>query len=503
MTTTTRINNFSASQINAFNNCQRLWFLQSILRIRFPESGARKRGKEIHDILEHYLKTGVIKKDHVLEFYRYIEWLVAAEALPDPKEEHLAIEQEIWLDSHNGLPLLDPNIAPIGIPIKGFIDLGLWGRIIPSIEDLKTTSNMRYAKTPAELNQDTQMNMYARWVLGVQKDLDEVQVGHIYVKVESANKKPPKKTRSKKVLPVYTTITRAGNEAVWQRDAATMEEMKIVSLTERWEDVEPNLNHCPSYGGCDFREKCGITAKTTLFQPPTKGQDMSFLDKIKNAEKNNAGPPAGVMVKEEVKAAPVEVAAAPAKKESSFLAGLKKPPIELAAKVEVKAEPTTILPPDAAPRTPSDEESEAIRNEAQEKLDAKEEKKAAAAEKKAAAAEKKAAKPVTRKGKHKRELTLYIGCSPTKGEDQGFVMMEDWIAPIIEALNATVLESTQKQDYRLLGYAEEKIALTQAVTSAVRNGELPRALVCMASGVGREVATILIPLATDVVSANK
>ena len=60
-----------------------------------------------------------------------------------------------------------------------------------------------------------------------------------------------------------------------------MEKMKVVSLTERWEDVDPNLNHCSAYGGCDFKEKCGISAKDTLFQKPTKGQDMSFLDKIK------------------------------------------------------------------------------------------------------------------------------------------------------------------------------------------------------------------------------
>ena len=279
------INNYSASQINAFNNCRRLWFLQSILRIRFPSSESQKRGKEIHAILEHWLKTGKLLMDHPLEFWRYIEWLIPY--LPDWQEPHLAIEQEIWLDTPSGLPLKTIRDAPIGIPLKGFIDLGRWSLKIPVIGDLKTTTNMRYAKTPAELNQDTQLNTYARWVFGVEPELPAVKAGHWYLKVEGPGKKPPKNIRSKKVLPVFTEITREGNEGVWQRDCETMAEMRRVSFTKHWQDVEPNLNHCSAYGGCNFKEKCGISALDTLFQKPTKGQNMGFLDKIKNAEKNN------------------------------------------------------------------------------------------------------------------------------------------------------------------------------------------------------------------------
>ena len=246
---------------------------------------------------------------------------------------------------------------------------------------------------------------------------------------------------------------------------------------------------------------------------------MSFLDKIKGAEKNNTpkvinAASAEAPKKVVAKAAPKAAAKAAPKVSGGFLANLGKKPIDLAAKnkaaaqaqskadhekhvaaeaAEVPAE-AAVRPPDAAPPTPSAEEAEGIRAEAQAKLDAKE-------AKKAAAAEKKAAKP--RKGKHKRDLTLYIGCFPSKGEDHGFTLIEDWVAPVLAELNATVLESTKKQDYRLLGYAEEKVALTEAVSSKVREGDLPRALVCMNSGIGREIATILMPLATDIVSAVK
>ena len=167
---------------------------------------------------------------------------------------------------------------------------------------------------------------------------------------------------------------------------------------------------------------------------------------------------------------------------------------EVAAQESMTDDSAAVRPPDAASPTPSEEESAELRAEAQEKLDKKE-------AKKAAAAAKKAAKP--RKGKHKREMTLYIGCFPSKGEDQSFTLIEDWIAPVLKELNATVLESTKKQDYRLLGYAEEKVALTEAVSSKVRDGDLPHALVAMNSGIGREIATILMPLATDIVSAVK
>jgi hypothetical protein len=450
------IRNYSASQIKAFNNCQRLWFLQSILRIRFPQTSAQKRGTDIHDILEHWLNTkGELKKTHPLEFWRYMEWLIPH--LPDPKvEEHLAVEQEIWLDTPSGLPLLTHLDAPKGIPLKGFIDLGMWGRDIPVIGDLKTTTNMRYALTPAELNQDIQLNTYARWVFGVQPDLDTVEVGHWYLKVEGPGKKPPKKPKSVKVLPVFTEITRVGNAAVWERDCATMKQMEIVSHAEKWEDVDPNLNHCSAYGGCNFREKCGVSARDTLFQQPKKGQDMSFLDKIKGVEAKNKPAievveVAEVVIIDEGKVADLAAAAPKATmKKGSFLANLKKKPVVAkaaeadAAEVPVEAAAAAIRPPDAAPPTPSTEEAEGIRNEAQEKLEAKEAKKAAAAEKKAAAAEKKANKP--RASKHKREFTLYIGCIPTKGEHQNYIMVEDWIKPTLAELNATVLESTKKQD---------------------------------------------------------
>jgi hypothetical protein len=438
--------------------------------------------------LEHWLKAHELKKDHPLEYWRYLEWLIPH--IPDPAEEHLAVEQEIWLDTPSGLPLLSELDTPEGIPLKGFIDLGQWGLEIPRIGDLKTTTNIRYAKTPAELNQDTQLNTYARWVFGVQKELDVIEVGHWYLKVEGPGKKPPKRIKSEKVLPVFTEITREGNDAVWKRDCATMEQMKIVSLTEKWKDTEPNINHCSAYGGCKFKEKCGISARDTMFQKPNKGRDMSFLDKIKSAEIKNAEKSNAKAEKE----APKEVKAAPEEKKepkkSSFLSNLGKKPVEVKTVSEPKD--SAIRPPDAAPPTPSTEESEAIRNEAKEKLEAKEGKKAAT--------KKAPAKKATRKHKHKRELTLYIGCAVMKGEDQAFTLVDDWIAPAIEELNAA-LKETGQSDYRLLEYSEEKTALEEAVMSKVREGDMPRALVCTDNDIGRAVAAILHPVATDIVRA--
>jgi hypothetical protein len=484
-----------------------------------PDTPAQKRGKEVHAILEEYFKTGVIPQTHPLGYYRYVEWLVDAGILPVPGKEFIAAEHRIFLDTATGLPIGGYDDGE-GVPLVGVVDAGAYDRVPMEIGDLKTTSDLRWAKTPAELQVDTQMNTYAQWAFGIDKDLEEVTVAHYYVKVDPPGKQAVKNPKSTKVLRVSTEISRAGALRTWQRDIAIMEQMKVAALVPSFEDLTPNINFCPSYGGCDFKPTCGIKASKTLFAINTpdktkrKKTDMGFMDKIKTAEAVKASKEAPE--EKTTTAAPVETEAPEEKKEApkaaakknNFLANMKNKTVDVkkeAATTEAEAE-ASIVPPDGADRSTDESESEAIRAKAAAALEKKEAAKAAKAAKAAdKAADKAAGKKTTpRKSKHKRELTIYIGCMPMKGEDQLFTMVEDWAAPIIAALNAQVLEHTEKQDYRLLGYSEEKTALADAIASAVKDGDpLPSALVSLNSGVGREIVTLLTPLATDIVGSVK
>jgi hypothetical protein len=478
---------------------------------------AQQRGKDIHTILEHYLEHGTIQEDHPLGYFRYIQWL--QDLLPDPTSERLAVEQKIILCSSTGQPYAEMYETP-GVPFIGFIDIGMFDRDPLTLGDLKTLTNFRYAKTPAELAEDIQMNAYAKWCFEVDSDLDTVRVGHYYVKVEAGQKPAPKRIRSTKIMERFVDISRSANEDRWGQMQETMREMTEIAMSvDDFNDLTPNVNACDQYGGCAFKEKCGINAKDKLFQiTRTKTNDesentMGFLDKLKKTaeEQSKEAEPEKIEAKAEETEAEEE-APKPVKKTPAFLKKKKAAPKEETEEETVSAsteeeepekkvnkkaaakEPEGILPPDGAERTTSDERGAEIRKDAEDKKQAKEKK---------ASAKKAPAKKRTSK---KRGLTLYIGCVPVKGEHLPYTLLDDWLREDLEELNAHVAQTSEgkKLDYRQLGFGDSKVALAQTVQGKINNEGLPSVLVCLSSSGAnpmKEAADLLIPHATDVISA--
>lgn len=540
------IRNFSASQLNAFRGCPRSWFLRWITGIKQPDTPAQARGKQVHSILEEYFKTKVIPQTHPLGYYRYIEWLRDAKLIPDPNEERIASEHFIFLDTATGLPIEGYNDA-IGVPLVGVVDAGLYERELLEIGDLKTTIDLRYAKTPAELFADTQMNTYALWAFGHDDDLEEVKVTHYYVKVDPPGKPAVKKPKSTKVLKVSTGITHESAADIWVRDCATMEEMKTAYLVDSFEDLTPNLNFCDTYGGCSQKETCGIKPSLTLFAridkqtKEKKKMAEGFMSKVNAARKAQGKGEAGASkdndekkskVAKAAEAAEAKEAKAQAAKDKKAKAKEAKAAKEKESKKDLGKKPTfaekmrakkaaaaaaagdpgededeaSITPPDGADRETSAEESEAIRGKASAAADKKAKAKAAKEEKAAkakAAKEAKAADKKTTKSKTKAKggFNLYIGCVPMKGDDLPYVLIEDWMAPILESLNENVSANTEHVHYRLLEFSEEGVALEAAVLDFIDENGLTGSLVCLDNGVSKKVATILVPLAANVTKA--
>jgi hypothetical protein len=251
----------SASQIKDFKACNRLWYYTRILKQRAPQTEAQSRGTTVHGALEAHLKAGAIEPE-ILE-----------------RAEKLGISQK---DLNDYITAMAPFVGKPGEGLTEFRDSmptfeggpeyvlvvdhareitiensnSLPWEIIPQIDDLKTTSDFRYCKTPDELGHDVQMVSYAKWALWRLFELKKkppptfVSLRHVYVR-----------TRGKRVATARDVlVTPADVEARWQEILVDVRDM--VALASMGAEVNPQdvpattTDHCSAYGGCFFRGQC-------------------------------------------------------------------------------------------------------------------------------------------------------------------------------------------------------------------------------------------------------
>ncbi len=160
---------------------------------------------------------------------------------------------------------------PNGPLMVGYIDIAVpvghgWPAfLIPANEsivgDYKTTSDFRYMKTPEELANSVQMMTYAKWAIGpTGLGSDQVRLLHIY-----ARTKPPFSRSSIRNESAIVGINEI--DTFWGKTLDTVKEMQQTASCGSPDDVEANgaLNgHCEAYGGCPFRERCGITKESGI-----------------------------------------------------------------------------------------------------------------------------------------------------------------------------------------------------------------------------------------------
>jgi len=424
-----------------------------------------QRGTDIHTETEHYLKSGEIRDSCYSEFnlnYRpYVESL--APLLPPPMHDDLIVEHEINIECGPGLPSW-----------VGYIDIGFSGGDTMIIDDLKTTSDFRYAKTEKELATLIQPISYARWAYEDTAYEGNIKLGHIYIKTEKrlVRKKPKTKYVDVEVSQNHVT-------EIWQEEMVTVAEMVEAARAESVHDLPPTVTACGDYGGCPHAEICGLPAMTlgglfNLNEKTEKGsEDMgnAFLNRLKNKNKGKEG--------------------------------------------EVK-----VLPDDAPSRETSKEDGEKIRAE----MEAKKEKAEKAAEKKAAKEAKKAEKaraakeaealalapglvcggddeePV-KKSNGTSSFIVYIDCMPKKNiGGVAPVLFEDWFKPLFDELDKSVA-TENNSGYWALGFAEQKHLLASAVAMYIDEKGLPASMI-VASGTTlmKDVLPCLTPHAQTVVT---
>jgi hypothetical protein len=271
----------SASQIKDFRACNRLWFYTRILKQRAPQTEAQSRGTTVHGALEAHLKAGKIEPD-ILERAKGLgitekdlaDYVASMEPFVGKPGEGLT-EHRDSMATYEGGPefvLVVDHAREITVEGHG---------TIPQIDDLKTTSDFRYCKTPDELSKDVQMISYAKWALWrlfEQRSLPPptfVSLRHVYVR-----------TRGKRVATARDVlVTPADVETRWAAildDVRDMESLAAIGSEVNPQDVPATTtDHCSAYGGCFFRVQCfGAVYDTNrpflgLFNKETKESVMA------------------------------------------------------------------------------------------------------------------------------------------------------------------------------------------------------------------------------------
>ncbi len=468
----------SASQVSAFQRCQRFWYYGWMEKKKSPPSDAMQRGTDIHSIMEHFLKTGTVgpqRLDHPLDYRPYITAL--APYLPAPGHEDLVVEMPVRFSSGENLPTW-----------LGYIDVGYSGTDPLRLYDLKTTSDFRYCKTREELRSDLQLISYAKHLYDELEHDGEIEIGHLYLKTEK--KRVPK---NPKVNWISVEVDKAHVDSVWERRALpVLRQMQEVALIEDAQDVEPTgaPGECRKYNQlCHHAAYCGVSLNEVSEKRGRVIDMASFADRLKAkkealAAEGKGKPSNGVLPSDAPSretplkrkaAAPIEVVEAEEELEEEeevvAAAPAKKRGRPAKAKVEVEAEEAEL------------EEEEVA-------LPVKVKSKGAAASGTVASL------------KAKKPFTLYVDCIPVKGAGEVEpTTFEDWLGPILRELNEYVQQQHKDiTDYRLLPFSEEKALFSEALKE--KAATLPPSMILSSGTPGAKDAQLFLTAhATQVVRA--
>jgi hypothetical protein len=300
----------SPSQIETYNKCNRLWFFKSVMRVPELQKGNQALGEGVHLIIENVEKMP--KGEIPRAGYEYTHEEVPTLDAPgwDKAKQLAALMVPYIPRSRNGIQVLrEQKITlptyPGGPTMLGYMDLGVpsgigWPELmIPThaaiIGDYKTLSDFKYMRTPEELADSVQMMTYAKWAISdmpgrTVNDLDTlpgetaetpVYLAHLYGRT-----KPPF-TRSS-VRNSVALVTPSQINAKWEKTLDTVRSMDHDARASDAQDVQATgvfNDHCSAYGGCAFRDRCGLNQpnpianlfgiRKSASSSPTESKDMS------------------------------------------------------------------------------------------------------------------------------------------------------------------------------------------------------------------------------------
>jgi hypothetical protein len=377
-----KLHHVSASQITTFRSCKRLWALEKLAEIIRAKTtgGSLDIGSQVHEMLEDYLLLGSgpdAMHPHRTKFDAALPLLPP----PVPRNPGLLVEYEFAFP-----------VYPGGTPIIGGIDIALppWleedghggKRIVAGVDDHKTTSDLKYAKTPEELKTNTQLIIYAfflfnmprlvdwnmvpfeAWRLVWEQGLDLVRIRHNYIKTRNVVR-----TGQATQVEVYLTWEDVAKE--WAGIVEDVKEMEQLAES-LWDNVHAIQNEparidyliqlvegdktgarCHMFNGCDHKGRCPEASSLTVL---TRGADAFKMEPEFDALFRNAPQMEEMKMENTTDDLAARLAAKMAAKKAAAPAAPAPTKEVVAPKEEVMtggptAAPTAaVLPPDAPSR---------------------------------------------------------------------------------------------------------------------------------------------------------
>ena len=241
----------------SYGGCELRWAFVYCAGKKEPFKTEQKTGTDMHDTIEHYLKTG----ENVLSPLA----MAGRRFIPDPGDD-LLVEHEI-ATVVNG-EIRSELVTRSGVPVVGYIDL-VSPRVAldddgdeistdpkgtVEIEDWKSTgSKVRYSEAnPRKVGDSVQMNTYGAWVARWYSSRglpppEYLRLSHGYFLTSS----PP---RARKV----TLRVRAQDVARrWERIEGLVERMAEVAKLPLGQ-VRGNKAACGAYRGCPHLNYCPV-----------------------------------------------------------------------------------------------------------------------------------------------------------------------------------------------------------------------------------------------------
>lgn len=262
----------SASQIGAWDTCQRKWAYTYVAGIRSPSNASAALGSAVHEKLERHMLKGEAfdttpREDGSGALGAPTVDQIAAQALPFIPRQWLAIEapfrlavtprgsiigggdegeaiEEVKMMARSTTSHADGAELAVVI-LNGRIDVI---RDPFTVVDWKTSKDIRrYAKTPEDLETDPAAIIYAAALetATARRSYEGTSLDWIYLstKLEGAKK-------------VSTAI-----QGVRRLPLLAPQLEGIVEARRAWkspEDAPPNPAGCMTFGGCFFRDRCSI-----------------------------------------------------------------------------------------------------------------------------------------------------------------------------------------------------------------------------------------------------
>lgn len=236
--------------------------------LRAPQSDAQAVGQDVDDnFVQPYLRSGTIVEGKWTEL---LEKLIPLLPEPGPREG-LLVQAPMRAATYDGGPECVGYADWIEVPGDGWVHVG----------DLKTTSDLRYAKGEDQIRDATQMVAYAAaaWAMD---GVEGVSVYH----VTGQRKGRPRTTRIPGRIPGGDPLRGSVMERGWVDDRWG-ERVEVVRLMQaavdhcsRSDDLVPSTDECehPAWGKCHHYAACHAGGAMTSWPRWGKREDAMSDD---------------------------------------------------------------------------------------------------------------------------------------------------------------------------------------------------------------------------------